>query len=477
MPQYTDIIHSLLASRKTSAMPLTLICVDLVLITAVFMAAVTIRHMLGGEFHMAAYWAQWPVIPLYVLCIASFGGYNMLLSQPQELRATTLATVLIIAFLSSSTYWLRVSFQHSRAVLLAGGTALVVLLPIAHMATKRFCAQFSWWGYGTVFYLFEKKEAHYIRMLIERLHVCLKPMLLLRHQDDSLDRETICGIPVLDGEEFFARKASRCEAIFIFLGYPQRGSGARTVLSKAEARFTKTIVLHESLNYGNQWARPVELAHHLGLEFIQRLLDNRLLAAKRCVDMVLTALLLLLLSPVFTFIALTIVTTSPGPVFFRHDRLGLGGKPFKLWKFRTMVPDAEAALRKVLNANPALHKEWETTHKLARDPRITTVGAFLRRTSLDELPQLINVLLGDMSLIGPRPIVRQELEKYGKSYEIVSRVRPGMTGLWQISGRSSLPYETRVELDMYYIKNWSFWLDVYIMLKTPWAVLRFGDAK
>lgn len=477
MPQYSDIMSSLLAGRRATAMPLTLVCVDALVITAAFAAAVFVRHHFGGEFLLSSYWVQWPVIPLYVLAIASFGGYNMLLSQPQELRATTLGTLLIIAILSSTTYWLRVSFQHSRAVLLAGGALLLVLLPVAHLGTKRFFSQFSWWGYRTVFYVFEKKEARYIRLLIERLHVCLKPMLLLRHQEDSLDRETICGIPVLDGNEFFSRPSPRCDGIFLFLGYPQLGSGARTVLRRAETRFTKTIVLHESLNFGNQWARPVELGNHLGLEFVQRLLDARLLAAKRSVDLLSTSLMLVLLAPLFVLIALAIVATSPGPVFFLHERLGRGGKPFKLWKFRTMVPDAEEALQKVLRSDPVLRMEWETTHKLARDPRITAVGAFLRRTSLDELPQIINVLLGDMSLIGPRPIVRQELKKYGKSYEMVSKVRPGMTGLWQISGRSSLPYETRVELDVYYIKNWSFWLDLYIVLKTPWAVLRFGDAK
>jgi len=458
-------------------MPLTLICVDMLVITLVFAATVYIRHLAGGDFLLSEYWAQWPVVLLYVLAIASFGGYNMLLSQPQELRATTLATVLIIAMLSSMTYWMRLNFQHSRAVLLISGALLLLLLPAAHFSAKRFFSRFSWWGYRTVFYLFEEKEAHYIRMLVQRLHVCLKPVLLLRHRQDSLGVDTLAGIPVLDGHEFFSRPGPRVEGIFIFLGYPQRGSGARTVLRRAEARFTKTIILHESLNYGNQWTRPVEMGHHLGLEIVQRLLDIRLLAAKRCVDLLLTALLLVLLAPLLALISLSIVITNPGPVFFRHNRLGRGAKPFKAWKFRTMVQNADAELARVLDADPALRAEWEATHKLAHDPRIIPVGAFLRRTSLDELPQLFNVLLGQMSLIGPRPIVTAELAKYGEAYEMVSRVRPGMTGLWQVSGRSSLPYEARVELDTYYIKNWSFWLDLYIMLKTPWAVLRFGDAQ
>lgn len=457
-------------------MPLTLICVDLFLIGSVFAVTVYGRFLLGGDLQLAEYWVQWPVVPLYVLSIASFGGYNMLLSNPQELRATTLATVFIIALLSSTSYWTRLSFQHSRAVLIISGALLLVLLPAVHFEAKRFFSRYAWWGYQTAIYLFEKKEAFYIRMLMERLHVCLKPILLMRHSGDSLEGETLDGVPVVCGHDFFSRQTPRIDGIFMFLGYPQLGSGARSVLRRAESRFTRTIILHESLNYGNQWVRPVELGHHLGLEIVQRLLDSRLLATKRCVDVLLTLFMLVLLAPLFALIALLIVVTSPGPVFFRHERLGRGGKPFLAWKFRTMVPDAPKALELFLAANPKLRLEWEQTHKLARDPRITRFGALLRRTSLDELPQLFNVLSGDMSLIGPRPIVKEELSKYGDSFELVSRVRPGLTGLWQVSGRSRLPYSERVELDIYYIKNWSFWLDFYIMLKTPWAVLRFGDA-
>jgi Undecaprenyl-phosphate galactose phosphotransferase WbaP len=476
MPHAPDILNVLQQRRNAYAMPLTLVCVDIALITAVFAATVYCRHLIGGDFLLHSYWVQWPVVLLYVLAIASFGGYNMLLTRPQELRATTLATLLIIALLSSMTYWMRFDFQHSRAVLLIGATLLLALLPMAHFSVKHYCARFSWWGYRTVFYLFEKKETHYIRMLVHRLHSCLKPVLLLRHQEDSLDGQTLEDVPTLDGPEFLSLPGQRIDGIFIFLGYPQRGSGARLVLRRAEARFTKTIILHESLNYGNQWARPVEMGHHLGLEIIQRLLDPRLLLAKRCVDVLMAALLLVLFSPLLLTIALAIVVTSPGPVFFRHTRLGRGGIPFKAWKFRTMVPNAGAALERILAADPKLREEWQASQKLANDPRITRLGAFLRRSSLDELPQLFNVISGDMSLIGPRPIVKGELARYGESYEMVSRVRPGMTGLWQVSGRSRLPYAARVELDTYYIKNWSFWLDMYILLKTPFAVLNFTDA-
>jgi Undecaprenyl-phosphate galactose phosphotransferase WbaP len=477
MPRNTDTLQRLFSGHASLTMPMTLVCADFVLICAVFAATVYGRHAFGGGFLLPDYWVQWPVVPLFVIAIAIFGGYDVLLSQPQELRATSLATSLVIALLSSVTFWVRLPFSYSRAVFLIGGGLLLLLLPITHWGVKRLFSRFPWWGLPTVFYIFEKKEVHKIRLLMQRMHVCIRPVLILRHHDDSLDGETLERIPVQDGAGCLAKPGKRLNGLFIFLGYPQMGSGARTVLRKVENRFAKTIILHESLNFGNQWAKPVEMGNLLGLEVVQRLLDRKRLAAKRCVDLCLATVMLALSAPLFLALALAIEATSPGPVFFRHTRLGRGGIPFKAWKFRTMVPNAAAALHKVLDADPRLREEWELNHKLGADPRITPIGAFLRRTSLDELPQLFNVLAGDMSLIGPRPIVVAELDKYGEHYEMVSRVRPGMTGLWQVSGRSSLPYDTRVELDTYYIKNWSFWLDLYIMLKTPWAVLRFSDAQ
>lgn len=453
-----------------------LLLADALVIAALLAGTVYARFVAGGEFLLESYWSQWPVVPIYILVIVGFGGYNLLLSPPQELRAVSLATLLVIGLLSSLIFWTRHLFWHSRAVLIVGGLLLLAVIPLLHFAVKRFFSRFSWWGYPAVFYVFDKKEACAILKLGERLHSSLRPALALRHREDSLEGVSLGDVPVMDGEEFLASPGPKIDGVFIFLGHPQIGSGARTVLRKAERRFTKTIILHEGLHFGNQWVRPVDLGQRLGLEIVQRLLDTRLQIAKRVVDVCLAGLLLLVLSPLLLAIALAVVVASPGPVFYRHARLGRGGRPFGAWKFRTMVRNAEAALEGLLAADPALRSEWEASHKLEKDPRITRVGAFLRRSSLDELPQLFNVLAGDMSLIGPRPIAAPELPKYGELYDLVSRVRPGMTGLWQVSGRSRLSYAERVELDVYYIKNWSFWLDLYIMLKTPFAVLRFEDA-
>ena len=167
---------------------------------------------------------------------------------------------------------------------------------------------------------------------------------------------------------------------------------------------------------------------------------------------------------------------SGGPLFFAHERIGRNGRTFRLWKLRTMVPDAERILECTLAADPDLREEWLRDHKLQDDPRVTPFGRFLRRTSLDELPQLWNVLRGDMSLVGPRPIVVDEIERYGETFALYARVRPGITGLWQVSGRNATSYDRRVALDHHYVSHWSPWLDLYVLASTPVVVLRRSGA-
>jgi Undecaprenyl-phosphate galactose phosphotransferase WbaP len=197
--------------------------------------------------------------------------------------------------------------------------------------------------------------------------------------------------------------------------------------------------------------------------------------AKRAFDIGGSLLLGLALSPLI--IALVLIIRLDGlPVLFRHKRIGRDGKVFYCLKFRSMVPNAEAVLRDLLEAHPELRDEWTENHKLRDDPRITPVGRFLRLTSLDELPQLLNVLAGDMSLVGPRPIVRAELLRYGRQVSSYLAVKPGLTGLWQVKGRSNTSYRRRVAMDKYYVRHRNIFLDTYIVLATATAVLRRAGA-
>lgn len=197
--------------------------------------------------------------------------------------------------------------------------------------------------------------------------------------------------------------------------------------------------------------------------------------SKRAMDIVVASTALILLSPLFLMIGAVILMTLKRPVIFSHIRIGHGGKLFHCYKFRTMVTNGDEVLRRHIESSKAAYDEWQATHKLTRDPRVTPFGRLLRITSLDELPQLINIIRGDMSCVGPRPIVPDELTRYGDSAEAYLKARPGLTGAWQVSGRSTLKYDDRVALDRDYVENWSFWRDVRILFKTIPAVLRFGQ--
>ncbi len=187
---------------------------------------------------------------------------------------------------------------------------------------------------------------------------------------------------------------------------------------------------------------------------------------KEIFDKVFAIFFIILTLPLFLLIALLVKLTSKGPVIYKQTRLGLHGKPFKILKFRTMVVNADKILKEYLEKNPERKAEFDKYYRLKDDPRITPLGKILRKTSLDELPQLFNVLMGNMSVVGPRPIIPEEVEKYGDFAEKLFSVKPGLTGLYQVSGRSDLPYDQRVKLDMEYIDKQSFLLDLFIILRT-----------
>lgn len=193
------------------------------------------------------------------------------------------------------------------------------------------------------------------------------------------------------------------------------------------------------------------------------------LIIKRVIDIILSILGLIVLSPFFLLIAIAIKIDSKGPIFFAHKRIGKNGKTIKIYKFRTMCQNAEDMIK---DFNEEQQREFKENYKLTNDPRITKVGNFLRKTSLDELPQILNILKGELSIIGPRPIVDDELEKYGMKKDKFLSVTPGLTGYWQANGRSNTTYEERMQMELYYVENMSLWLDIKIFFKTIIVVFK-----
>jgi exopolysaccharide production protein ExoY len=224
----------------------------------------------------------------------------------------------------------------------------------------------------------------------------------------------------------------------------------------------------QSLEYSAE--RPVHLVEQRSAFRHQAVSRHGLRITKRLFDIVLALLLLPVLVPVI-FALWAVTRRDGGPGFFGHVRVGKNGKSFKCWKIRTMVVHAEARLQEHLAANPAAAEEWARDHKLTDDPRITRLGRFLRRSSLDELPQIWNVLKGEMSFVGPRPVTRVEMRKYGQFRTAYLSLKPGITGLWQISGRNDVTYDERVRMDVEYLQTMSILDDIRIILKTAGAVL------
>jgi lipopolysaccharide/colanic/teichoic acid biosynthesis glycosyltransferase len=243
---------------------------------------------------------------------------------------------------------------------------------------------------------------------------------------------------------------------------PERvGGGFQTVLLVPE-RFSIDYVGDPTRNIGGV----------LGIEIRRQLLLKWPRIAKRSMDVVLTVIGGLLMLPVFGLLALIIVLDSPGPVFYRQKRLGHNGRRFDALKFRTMLGDGERGLQKVLDSNPKLRAEYEQFHKLSFDSRVTRAGRVLRKYSLDELPQIYNVLTGDMSLVGPRPYLEREIPQMEGQEWVILRVRPGITGLWQVSDRNATTFSTRLKMDVDYVRNWSPWLDFYILARTALVVAK-----
>ncbi|WP_256354721.1 MULTISPECIES: sugar transferase [unclassified Variovorax] len=196
--------------------------------------------------------------------------------------------------------------------------------------------------------------------------------------------------------------------------------------------------------------------------------------AKRALDILGALTFFALFGPIYLLVAVAVLISMGRPIHFWQNRLGAGGTRFRFYKFRSMLRNSEQVLDEYLSRNDVARTEWDTFQKLEKDPRITPVGQFIRKLSLDELPQFWNVLKGDMSLVGPRPCMERQRSLYGKNWPHYCQMRPGITGLWQVSGRNRLPYAKRVELDAEYVDNWSLWLDIKILLKTVSAVVT-GD--
>lgn len=387
-----------------------------------------------------------------------------------ELRQSVLATAaaFVIMFLSNACFGVVSAAEWVVGCL--GGAIACVIVPIARLASRKVLSGQSWWGERAVIIGSGPQGRAIYRFYNRATERGLRPLGVIdtdpkRGELASSDPETtISYLGSVSNLERLRRRMRLRWAVVAPGGCEQ--IDLNEVMRHA-SNVPNLLFLPSQFLLPSLWASTRECAGVMGVHLRDHLRNPVARIAKRCVDIAVSFAAILVLSPVFLIIALLIKIRDPGPVFYGHTRVGLNGTSFKAWKFRSMVVNADEVLESYLEANPVARQEWIEDQKLRRDPRIIDgIGGFLRKTSLDELPQLFNVLLGHMSVVGPRPIVTSEIDRYREMYPLYLRVRPGITGLWQISGRNDTSYEQRVRLDSYYVCNWSVWLDTYIMLRT-----------
>lgn len=339
-----------------------------------------------------------------------------------------------------------------------------LLVPGAREFARRQFSRSKNWGVAAVVYGSADNARPVIDRLLNRPDFGYKPLAIITKHKSAI--ETYRGVPVFSAE-------SGIEATIHRIGIKVAITcDSEYDIAGIMASYRYTIKIPRRNDAESMFHEPRDFGGIIGFATTNFLTKRHSLLIKRALDIGIILFFSPLILPVCAVLAVLVKCTSKGPVLYGHKRIGKNGRPFKCWKFRSMVVDADKMLEKILAENPAMRAEWEKDYKFEHDPRVTKIGAILRKTSLDEIPQLWNIFVGEMSFAGPRPVTKPELDRYGDKVGYILQVQPGLSGMWQISGRSDTGYEERISLDMYYIQNWSIWLDFWIMQKTVWVVLK-----
>lgn len=444
---------------------------DLISVFICFAAATAFfRHdTFDSYFQILRYYLQFA--PLFTVGFGVYGLYpGFCLAPAEELRRFTETSLLINAIgmaISTSIYR---SFDAYDLVFLYAWLLGIFVFTGVRVLTRAFASRSKLWGVPSVVFGAGKEAKDVVNRLLRCRWIGYKPEIMLG--DNGKNDNNYRGIPIYrDVKQGLVVAKSQGYSTALVASPAIDPKRHRNGIESHVKSFTTFIFFADLVGVSGIWTSVRDFEGILGLSTTQKLLIPVNRTIKRVIDMFGVIVGGAVILPFFFLLMLLVKLDSPGPIFFGHRRLGKGGKEFRAWKFRSMVADADKRLAECLDRDPNLKNEWKNHHKLKNDPRVTRFGRFLRKTSLDELPQLYNVFRGEMSLVGPRPIVEQEIYHYGNSWEEVSNIVPGMSGLWQVSGRSETGYHVRVEQDLYYIQNWSIWLDLFILFKTIWIVV------
>jgi Undecaprenyl-phosphate galactose phosphotransferase WbaP len=434
------------------------ICLDIFVIFLIFRFSFVIRNLMTPLLNRP------PVVWTDVILVTELGilfaiaillleglypGYG--LTAIKELEQMVKAITMAFILLAMVSYFNK-SFQvFPRSIILLAWAQGIVLLPIFRFISRNLISRTKLYGIPVIIFG-EGEWAQDVTTSLKRVRrLGWRPCELLS-LDKLNDRKN-------HGTSTIAILASAAD------------DAVEEQVRVLNQYFQRVILIQKAENLGSLWVETRDIDSFLGLEFHFHLLYNQNIWIKRAMDIAGSFLLLLLLSPLLLLITILVASESHGPIFFRQQRLGKDSKPFSVIKFRTMIDGAEDKLTEMLQSDPVMQAEYLEYHKLEKDPRVTKLGYFLRKFSLDELPQFWNVLKGEMSLSGPRAYMPSELENMGSYAAMIFRVRPGITGWWQVLGRHQTSFQKRLQMDEYYISNWSLWMDAYITIRTIFVII------
>ncbi len=428
---------------------LSILAIDVIALSCLYWVAVIGRHLITpGDFRF--YVELFPGVVLFVLAFSIQGLYpGVLLHPAEEIRRIFHCVSIVLLLVLCTTFLWHNAQSYSRSIVMTIWALGAPAVLFARYIGRTLLARSAWWGVPAVVFGSGAAAGRVVRTLKDRR---------LGVRITAIVPDHFSELPAVSAHYAIVAMTQKPEVAL------------QQMIQECCKGYRHVLLVPDLPGVCSLGITAREIGGEIGLEVPQRLFHQSAQFVKRALDLLLTIPILILLSPLFALIGLGIRLTSRGPVLYGHSRHGREGGSFNALKFRTMFQNGDSILLECFQNHPDELAAWQRDHKLRNDPRVTPVGKFLRRCSLDELPQLVNVLLGHMSLVGPRPIVAAEVSKYGRGYDLYTRVRPGITGLWQVSGRNNTTYQERVSLDEYYVRNWSIWLDAYILVRTIKAV-------
>ncbi|HWL10600.1 MAG TPA: undecaprenyl-phosphate galactose phosphotransferase WbaP [Planctomicrobium sp.] len=455
---------------------LPLLLMDCVGISLCLMMAAFLTSLIPGQYaHLPYNEPQFLFNGLiFVLVYAVMGLYpGVAISPIVELKYMILGTLASGIILMTATIAFG-TFSLSNAIFL--GLLMIfslLIVPVTRCLSRELFSQFHWWSQPVIIVGSGQKTEQLYTSLSRKVSSGLNPIGTIGDQADA-SLNNLNSLGSLSQLEIVARQH---KVHWVLIAMSDQTPNSLNRILQHCGSIPNLIAIPQIDAFPSLWTRTRNIGGSLGIHVRERLLSPISQICKRLFDLgaVLVGGILMMpfLIPLLIAIWVCVRRCSPGPMLYSQERIGKGGRIFHVWKFRTMLLNADKILKEHLDQNEERRKEWETFEKLQDDPRVIPgIGQFLRTTSLDELPQLWNVFIGDMSLVGPRPFIEHQSHMYGDVLRLYHKVRPGITGLWQISGRNHTSFEDRVKFDAYYVRNWSLWMDIFILGRTIRTVLR-----